>query len=113
MWKASSGGPYIPSTRLSLSITWRSLSSSAICAWLRPESPAVDAVERGVAAMRRDQRDVVGLAHQAHGGERVVDALVGEVAAALDDDPQGLVGAAPGAGRGGERKTSLAIPLRT
>jgi hypothetical protein len=43
----------------------------------QPGDPAVDAVERRVAAMRCHQRHVVRLAHEAHGGERIVDALVG------------------------------------
>ena len=90
MWKASSGGPYIPSTRESLSSTWRSAKQR------RPS-------RRGSARRRRGRRPAAarsrwgetnvtwaGSAHRGDRGERVVDALVHVAARALHDDPQRL-----------------------
>ena len=114
LWKPSSGGPNMPSTRESLSSTSDSrVELARAAAWVTRPGDAVGALDLDARAVRRDDRHVPRLRSSPRvAAKRLRDALERHVRAALDQDPQRPVGA-PRARVATGAKTSLAIPLRT
>ena len=106
MWKPSSGGPYMPSTRESLSTTSVSRVERGELALRRPGRRTRSAPSRRRARRGRARRPSAGAARPSAptAAIAVVDALEPDVRVALDEDPQRPVACAARRLAGGGRR---------